>query len=117
MTTILQVEKNDLQEIIRDCVRQAVNEMQEARPVPQPLSDRIGTEDVKEMTGQGDSWVYKKTYKGCPDPLPCEKFGKKLIFSRKAVQQYIDSHTKPVISAGEVMDDRLSKIAKRHLKK
>jgi predicted DNA-binding transcriptional regulator AlpA len=82
----------------------------------EPLSDRIDKEVVKAMTGQGEAWIYSKTYKGCADPLPFEKFGKKLVFSRKAIQEYIDQHTKRVLKTDEVMSDKLAKSAKRHLK-
>lgn len=113
MTTILQIDKDDLQEIVKEVVREALSEVQ--TPMPEP-SDRIDKNEVKRMTGQGDSWVYKKTYKGCPDPLPYQKFGKRLVFSRKAIQEYIDAHTKTMASADEIMSDRLAESAKKRLR-
>lgn len=115
MNTILQVEKSDLQEIIKECVQEAIREAQPQRP--EPLQDRIDKEEVKLMTGQGDSWIYKKTMKGCKDPLPFQKFGKRLVFSRKAIQEYIKSHTKDASNADDVMSDRLAKSAKKRLNK
>ena len=82
----------------------------------EPLSDHIDKEVVKAMTGQGDAWIYSKTYKGCTDPLPFEKFGKRLVFSRKAIQEYIDQHTQRIPKPYEVISDKLAKSAKKHLK-
>jgi len=120
MANVLQVEnfnyqefKTDLQEMIRECVRNVFTEVQPEKP---ELSDRIDKEVVKAMTGQGDSWVYKHTMKGCPDPLPYEKFCKKLIFSRKAIQGYIDSHTKSVTKPDEIMISRLAKTARKKIR-
>jgi hypothetical protein len=121
MANVLQVEntnyqefKNDLQKMIRECVLEAYLEVQPAKPEP---SDRIDRETVKQMTGQGDSWVYKKTWKGCPDQLPHEKFGKRLVFSRKAVQKYIDRHTKATTNPDEIMTETLANSARKKLNK
>ena len=114
--TLLQVDEDDLKLIVKECVKQAVYEIEAARKVEQPLPDRIDINSVMQMTGQGESWIYKKTMKGCPDPLPFEKFGKRLVFSRKAIQEYIDDHTKPITTSDTVMAAQLSKVANKHLK-
>jgi predicted DNA-binding transcriptional regulator AlpA len=67
------------------------------------------------MTGKSDQWVYQKTTKGCKDPLPFEKFGRELVFSRKAIQEYIDSHTRPIFRYSDVMADRLSESGKKKI--
>lgn len=120
MANVLQVEntnyqefKNDLRKIIRECVQEVYLEAQPAKSEP---SDRIDKEVVKQMTGQGDSWVYKKTWKGCLDPLPYQKFGKRLVFSRKAVQEYIDRHTKATTNPDEIMVETLANSARKKLK-
>lgn len=116
MTTILQLSQEDLRAEIKSCLRESIEEIKSI-PATVPLPDRINKEGVKQMTGKGDQWIYSKTMKVCKDPLPFEKFGKTLVFSRKKIQKYIDDHTKPLPTAGDIMEDRLSRSAKKHLKK
>lgn len=116
MTTILQLSQEDLRTEIKNCLRESIEEIKNI-PAPVSLPDRIDKEGVKQMTGKGNQWIYSKTMKVCKDPLPFEKFGKTLVFSRKKIQKYIDDHTKPLPTAGDVMTDRLAKSAKKHLNK
>jgi predicted DNA-binding transcriptional regulator AlpA len=81
----------------------------------EPPQDRIDKEGVKQMTGQSNSWIYKKTMPKCKDPLPHEKFGKRLVFSRKSIQEYIDSHTKSIHTSDMIMTERLARVAKKRL--
>lgn len=104
----------DLQIAIKDCLRDAIHEIKNI-PEPEPLQDRIDKNTVRQMTGKSNQWVYQKTTKGCKDPLPFQKFGRELVFSRKAIQEYIDSHTLSTPSPDAVMTDRLQKSAKKKL--
>ena len=113
MTTLIQFERNDLQDLIESSIQKAISEL--TRSTSEPLQDRIDKEIVKQMTGKGNQWVYQKTMKNCSDPLPCEKFGRQLVFSRKAIQEYIDSHTKPISRPAEIMSERLAESAKKKL--
>ena len=111
MTTILQLEKNELQEIIKDCVRLAIIETQPARP-EQP--DRIDFNEACEVTGFSKSQMYKLSHLG---EIPRSHYGKKLIFSRKSLLEFMEARTISAPAAGKVMSDRLSLAAKKHLKK
>jgi predicted DNA-binding transcriptional regulator AlpA len=68
------------------------------------------------MTGKSDQWVYQKTTKNAKDPLPFQKFGRELVFSRKAIQEYIDNHTKSILSPESIMTARLQESAKKKLR-
>jgi predicted DNA-binding transcriptional regulator AlpA len=114
MTNIVQLNFEDLETAIKVCLRDAIHEIKSI-PEPEPLPDRIDKNSVKKMTGKSDQWVYQKTTKNCKDPLPFQKFGRELVFSRKAIQEYIDSHTKGTPSPDSVISERLSKSAKRKL--
>lgn len=110
MTSIIQLDRNELKELIDEAVRVAINETK--HPKPEPTPDQIDKDEVKRMTGQGSSWIYKHTMQGCSDPLPFKKFGKRLVFSRKEIQAYIESHTKQVQRGDDIMNDRLARSAK-----
>jgi hypothetical protein len=115
MITILQVERDDLEEIIRECVREAIIATQP--PKQEPIQDRITIKEVKQMTGNDESWIYKHTMKTSPDPLPYEKFGKRLYFSRRRIQDYIDRHTKSVPGYEKIITESLAKAARKRLVK
>lgn len=107
MTTILQVEKNELEELIRDIVKQAVSEAQPPQSEP---SDRIGLAEAMELTGLKESAIYKRTMTG---EIPFQKFGKRLVFSRQSLIDWRDSLTKPVPSASDIMSGRLAKAVRK----
>lgn len=111
MNTILQVEKNDLQEIIRECVRQAIIE---ARPTLPEQSERIGMAEAMKMTGLKESAIYKRTMKG---EIPFQKFGKRLVFSRKQLNEWIESRTKSKHSPDYIMTENLAKSAQKRMLK
>ena len=112
MTTIIQLERTELQELIEASVQKAVSEA--ILPKPEFLQDRItDIEEVKSIVNQVESWIYKHTMKNCPDPLPHQKFGKRLVFSRKAIQEYIESHTKQPASYEDIMTESLAKSAQK----
>jgi predicted DNA-binding transcriptional regulator AlpA len=115
MTNIVQLNFEDLQIAIKDCLRDAIDEIKSI-PEPAPLPDRIDRGIVKQMTGKSDQWVYQKTTKNAKDPLPFQKFGRELVFSRKEIQEYIDSHTKVIPSSDKIMSDQLQKSANKKLK-
>ena len=80
----------------------------------EPLPDRITLQDACELTGQSKGQVYKLTMIG---DIPFSHFGKRLIFSRKALTEWMEERTISSPSVGDVMSDRLSASAKKRLKK
>ena len=81
---------------------------------PEPLPDRITLQDACELTGQSKGQIYKMTMLGT---IPCSHFGKRLIFSRKALTEWMEEKTISAPSDGKVMSDRLSATAKKRLNK
>jgi excisionase family DNA binding protein len=52
--------------------------------------DRIGIEEVKEITRLSYSQLYKLTAK---NEIPHRKFGKRLVFSRTAIKDWMEKQT------------------------
>ena len=113
METILQLNKAYLQELIESSIKKAISGI--SLPKQEPLPYRIDKNTVIQMTGKSNQWVYQKTTKGSKDPLPFQKFGRQLVFSRIAIQEFIDSHTLSTPSTEKVMTDKLQESAKKKL--
>jgi excisionase family DNA binding protein len=113
MTTILQMNQEDLRAEIKNCLRESLEEIK-SLPSPEPLPDRITLQKACLLTGNSKSQIYKLTMN---EDIPFQKFGKRLIFSRKSLLQWMDERTISTPSAGNVMADRLSASAKKQLKK
>ena len=82
--------------------------------IKEPLSERMTLQDACELTGQSKGGVYKMTMLGT---IPRSHFGKRLIFSRKALTEWMEERTISAPSVGDVMSDRLSATAKKRLNK
>jgi predicted DNA-binding transcriptional regulator AlpA len=80
----------------------------------EPLQDRISLHEACLLTGSSKSQIYKLTMLS---QIPHQKYGKRLVFSRKELSDWIEERTISAPSAGDVMTDRLAKSAKKHLKK
>lgn len=113
MTTILQLSQEDLRTEIKNCLRESIEEIKSI-PTPAPLPDRIELNEACLVTDQSKSQVYKLTML---NEIPFQKYGKRLVFSRKSLLAWMEKRTISAPSAGDVMTDRLSKSAKKHLKK
>lgn len=74
----------------------------------EPPADRIGLKEAIELIGLKHSAIYKMTMKG---EIPHEKFGKRLVFSRKELLTWIESHTIRKPNAEEVISKRLQREA------
>lgn len=111
MTNIIQLDEKDLQSAFKIWAKEAYHEIR-AIPVLEPISDKIDFDEVKRMTGKSDQWVYQKTMRNSIDPLPFKKFNRRLVFSRKAIQEYIDSHTTAPASLDAIMTAKLAESAK-----
>lgn len=107
MENIVQLNFNDLQSVIKECLRDAVDEIK-AIPDPPKLSDRVSLPEACEITELSRSAMYKLCM---GKEVPHEKYGKRLIFSRKALQEWIRDRTIRPASAKDIMTDRLAKSA------
>jgi excisionase family DNA binding protein len=113
MTTILQMTQEDLRAEIKNCLRESIEEIKNL-PTPEPLPDRITLFEACELTGFSKSQIYKSTML---NEIPFQKFGKRLVFSRKGLTEWMERNTISAPIAGDIMDERLAKSAKRQLKK
>lgn len=82
------------------------------QPLEQP--DRINIEEVASITGLKKSNIYKHT---CYQTIPFEKFAKRLVFSRKAILDWMQSNTKAPVNTSIEMSARLTKEANKKLRK
>jgi len=83
-----------------------------AQLVEQP--DRINIEEVAIITGLKKSNIYKHT---CYQTIPFEKFAKRLVFSRKAIFNWMQSNTVAPVNTSVEMSARLTKEANKKLNK
>jgi excisionase family DNA binding protein len=111
MTQIVQLNYDELQEIIKTCLRDSIAEIK-AIPDPPKLSDRCTLPEACEITGLSRSLIYKMSMDGT---IPKEKYGKRLVFSRKALTEWMQDRTVSTASPEAIMTERLSKTAKKKL--
>lgn len=80
---------------------------------PEP-SDRIGIKEVCNITGLSKAAIYKYTHL---KQLPHVKFARRLVFSRRQVEAWIEEQTSPPIdSPSRTMEANLRKSALKHLR-
>lgn len=113
MITILQLSQEELRTEIKNCLKESIEEIKKI-PAPAPLPDRIGLDEACILTDQSKSQIYKMTML---NEIPFEKYGKRLIFSRKALHEWMKNRTKQAPTPDEIMSRRLAKSAKKQLTK
>lgn len=113
MTNILQLNQEDLRAEIKNCLRESIEELRSI-PTPELLPDRISINEACIHTGSSKSQIYKLTML---DEIPHQKFGKRLVFSRKALTEWMEEKTVSPSTPSDVMNDRLAESAKKQLKK
>jgi excisionase family DNA binding protein len=59
-------------------------------PKEEPKDDRVGIDNIKSLTGLSYSQLYKLT---ANNAIPHRKFGKRLVFSRKAILEWLELQT------------------------
>jgi predicted DNA-binding transcriptional regulator AlpA len=108
MTTILQLTQEDLKTEIRQCIRESIDEI---RSIPiLELPDRVTLDEACEITSLSKSQIYKMSML---DQIPKAHYGKRLIFSRKQLLNWMEGRTIPACSADAVMSEYLAKSAKK----
>jgi excisionase family DNA binding protein len=60
------------------------------QPETSSLPDRCGIEDAISITGMSKSKIYKLT---STNQIPAKRFGKKLVFSRKELAEWVNEQT------------------------
>ena len=109
MTTILQLNSDDLRAEIKRCFQESMAEIQ-THTATLPLPDRIELPDACKITGLQKSTIYRLTSE---KRIPFQKFGKRLLFSRTALDAWIQTRT---ISAQEA-PSTLTEIARKKVRK
>jgi excisionase family DNA binding protein len=80
------------------------------RPIERnELPDRCEIEEAIALTGLSRSAIYKAT---CKNAIPYQKFGKRLIFSRSALSDWLNKNTRHRINGKSIVDN-LSESASR----
>lgn len=77
---------------------------------PAPLPDRMEVEEAIQLTGLTRSSLYKLTM---TNGIPFSKYGKRLIFSRKDLNEWIRNRTVPAGRAEAEMSRRLAAVTSR----
>ncbi len=71
--------------------------------------DRTGIEEIQELTGLSYSQIYKLTSKNA---IPHRKFGKRLVFSRNEVKDWMNEQTTEKQTSQKKAAKHLAKLAK-----
>lgn len=113
MTNIVQLDFNDLQTAIKSCLQESIEELKNLS-TKEEKTDRCTLLDAIEITGLKSSALYKLTMSGV---IPHEKFGKRLVFSRKELDEWMKKRTIRKQSPEEIAIQHLAKVAKRKMNK
>jgi excisionase family DNA binding protein len=79
----------------------------------EPKDDRVGIDDIKSLTGLSYSQLYKLT---ANNAIPHRKFGKRLIFSVKAITEWMEQQTTGKETSKEKAARQLAKLAMKRAK-
>jgi excisionase family DNA binding protein len=86
---------------------------QEPKPEPEPKDDRTGIDEIKQLTGLSYSQLYKLT---ANNAIPHRKFGKKLVFSLKAITTWMEQQTTGKETSKQKAARQLAKLAMKRTK-
>jgi excisionase family DNA binding protein len=116
MEIITSLTRKELEQLITDSVTKCLD-AKLSPPQPEP-SDRCGLDDACIILGTPEkpaskAQVYKLTSE---KKLPHAKFGSRLVFSRRQLTAWVESHTLPPASAEDEMKARLRKSANKKLR-
>lgn len=113
MTTILQLSQEELRAEIKSCLLETIEEIKSI-PAPVPLPDRVELFEACEITKLSKSQIYKMTML---NEIPFEKYGKRLVFSRRELNEWMRNRTIQGPTPDEIMERRLVRTAKKQLAK
>ena len=112
MTTIIQLNQDELRAEIKNCLLETIEEIKNL-PTPEPLPDQMTLKEACKLTALSKSQLYKLSML---DEIPRSYYGKRLEFSRKNLLEWMKERTISAPSASDIMDNRLSRSAKKQLK-
>lgn len=88
-----------------DRIASEIEERMHRDTPPAPLPDRLTLEEAMTLTGLTRSSLYKLTML---NGIPFSKYGKRLIFSRRDLNEWIQNRTVPAMSAESEMAARMT---------
>jgi excisionase family DNA binding protein len=107
-TPLVDITVGQLLEIIE---QKAASKVQE--PKQEPKDDRAGIDEIKELTGLSYSQLYKLT---ANNAIPHRKFGKRLVFSVKAITAWMEQQTTGKETSKQKAARQLAKLAMKRAK-
>lgn len=107
MMNLVQLNYDDLQAVLKNCLREAINEFKELPTQPEP-PERIGLIEACQLTGLSKSKLYKLSMS---DEIPTiGKFGRRLVFSRKQLLTWIEANT---VKSKDTVNESIQKSASK----
>ncbi|MGE0089440.1 MAG: helix-turn-helix domain-containing protein [Bacteroidales bacterium] len=109
MTQILQINADELQSIVKQCFKDSINEIKNLPEQSEPI-DRIFIDEVSSLIGLRKSVIYKMT---CENSIPFKKYSKRLVFSRKSINEWMESRTSKPRDKKTIMAEHLANEANK----
>jgi excisionase family DNA binding protein len=110
MTQIYQLDLDDLKTVVRTCFLDVIQDIKNI-PTPEQIQDRVLFPEACEITGISESLMRKLCMK---NEVPFERYGgRRLIFSRRELESWMESRTVKPDNPNEIMVDHLTREAKK----
>lgn len=100
----------ELVDLIASKVEERINKVES----PKTLQDRIVLQQASELLGLSRSAIYKLTMQ---EAIPHEKYGKRLVFSRRELELWMNERTVRKQSREEITTQHLAKVARKGMSK
>lgn len=108
MKNLISLDITELKQLVTVAVREGLNGLQTPqRPVQE---DRIAIDEACRITGYKKATIYKMTFTG---EIPFQKFGKRLVFSRQTLSDWMSDRIITTKQADKTVTDQLCNEAKR----
>lgn len=112
MTQILQLNISDLETVVRKMVSETLTEARNL-PLPEPKPDNLTIDQAVEFLNQQGypvkkSQLYKESHL---NNVPKQYIGKRLLFSRKQLSEWLNGRITQKISTDIVVSNHLASIA------
>lgn len=85
----------------------------EPKQKPEQKEDRVGIEEILQLTGLSKSKIYKLSMNNA---IPNRKFGNRLVFSIKAITEWMELQTTGKETSKEKAAKQLAKLAMKRAK-
>jgi hypothetical protein len=100
-------------QLLKILEQKTLTSLPKPKPEPEPKDDRVGIDDIKALTGLSYSQLYKLT---ALNAIPHRKFGKRLIFSVKAITEWMEQQTTGKETSKQKAARQLAKLAMKRAK-